>query len=348
MTAEKIIVTPSKFNSIATVVGVVLVMGLLVVGYFAWKKLTEENAHLRSEVVEFKKLTKTLVRSSNKWVTRDNFKAQMRDLLTKEDFKALENDMDNLDSRLTAVGRTVGSIKRKVSELESSDREGPENSKVVKCDDGKLVDVHEYTKKPQIKELKDSNMAPVAEVEFDASKKKPWKYDVYRRDHKLVTIVGKKESGQLTFHHKLEYSVPGKDPKKIYRINLLSSDYIQMSLKNRMFWFNPILDLNFFAGGRVYGFADGPGHPESIVSLGVDLGLSLSSYGETRINSWFRLFRIGAGYNIERRAAHFSFAPFAFNIGEPLPLLTNLYLTPQISVDTAGGFSVNLGIGPQF
>jgi len=348
MATEKIIITPSRFNSIATIVGVVLVLGLIVVGYFAWKKLNEENVRLRSEIIEFKKLTETLVRSSTKWATKGDLKNQMKDLLTKEDFKTLESDMDDLNARLTAVGHTVGTIKRKVSKLEASDREGPENPKVVKCDDGKLVDVHEYTKKPQIKELKDTKEAPVAEVKFDASNKKPWSYDIYQRDHRLVTVVGKKDSGQFTFHHKLEYSIPKKDPSKVYSIDLVTSDYIQVPLKNRIFWFNPILDLNFFTGGKIYEFADGPGRSESIVSIGVDLGLSLSSYGETRVDSLFRLFRIGTGYDAERQAAHFSFAPFAFNVGNPLPLLTNLYLTPQISVDTAGGLSVSLGVGPQF
>lgn len=348
MAEERIIVTTSKFNSIMTFAGVILVAGLIVVGYFAWKSLTDENQRLRSEIVEFKKLTDTLVRSSNKWATKEDLKNQLKNLLSKEDLKALENDMDDLGSRLSAVGRTVGTIQKKVAALEASDREGPENPNPVVCDDGKLVDVHGYTKKAQIKELKDSNTAPVAEVKFNAAKEKPWSYEVYKRNHRLVTIVGKKDSGQLTFHHKLEYSIPDKDPNKHYKIDLLSSDYMQVPLKNKMFWFNPILDLNFFAGGNIYGFAQGPGRPGSLVSLGVDVGLSLSSYGETKADSWFRLFRFGAGYNAERQAAHFSFAPFAFNLGKPLPLLTNLYLTPQLGIDTAGGLTINVGIGPQF
>jgi hypothetical protein len=344
MTEERIVITTSKFSSIMTLIGVVLVAGLIIVGYFAWKSLSDENQKLRSEIVEFKQLTDTLVRSSNKWATKDDLKEQLKNLLGKEDLKALENDMSSLDSRLSAVGRTVGTIKRKVASIESSDRVGPENPNPVICEDGKLVDIHGYTKKAQIKEIKDSNEAPLAEVEFNAAKKKPWSYEIYKRNYRLVTVVGRKESGQLTFHHKLEYSILGKH----YKVNLLSSDYMQVSLKSKMFWLNPKLDLNFFVGGNVHGFAQGPGRPESLVSLGVDVGLSLSSYGETEVDSWFRLFRFSVGYNAERQAAHFSFAPFAFNIGKPLPLLTNLYLTPQLGIDTAGGLTVNLGVGPQF
>ncbi len=347
MAEERIIVTTSKTNSIMTFVGVVLVAGLIIFGYFAWKSLSNENERLRNEVIGFKQLTSTLIRSSNKWVTKDDLKQQLKSLLSKEDLRALKTDMNGLDSRMSAVGRTIGSINRKISKFKSSDKEGPENPDTVVCDNGKLVDVHNYTKKPQIKELNDLNKAPVAEVEFNAAKKKPWSYKIYKRNYRLVTVVGKKNSGQLTFHHKLEYFVPDKD-SKYYKVELLSSDYMQVPLTNKMFWLNPRLDFNLFVGGNVYGFTQGPGRPNNLFSLGADIGLSLSSYGETTVDSWFRLFRFGVGYNAERQAAHFSFAPFALNIGKPLPLLTNLYLTPQLGIDTAGGLTINVGTGLQF
>ena len=344
--SEKIVVVNSKFNSIFTFIGVALIIVALIAGYFLWKNLSSENARLRNEIVEFKQLTDNFVRSSNKWVTKKDLKNQMKDILTKEDLKTLKDDMGDLGSRLSAVGRTVGTIKKKIASLEESDREGAENKNIEKCDDGRLVDVHEYTKKSQIKELKDSNTAPLAKVEFNAANKKPWGYEIYKRDYKMVTVVGKKDSGQLTFHHKVEYSVPEKDKEKKYPVELLSSDYMQVSLKNKMYWLNPKLDVNFFFGGKVYGFALGPGR-DSIVSMGGDLGLSLSSYGETKADSLFRLFRFGLGYNAERRAAQLSFCPFTFNVGKTLPLLTNLYLGPQIGIDTGGGVVLNVGIGLQ-
>ena len=54
------------------------------------------------------------------------------------------------------------------------------------------------------------------------------------------------------------------------------------------------------------------------------------------------------GYDIERQAGHLSFAPFALNIGKPLPLIENLYITPQIGVDTGGAITTGIGIGPSF
>jgi hypothetical protein len=241
----------------------------------------------------------------------------------------------------------VGVIDKKVSALEVSDNTIPTEDPPVVCDDGRLIDVHEYTKSIQVKELEDSNKAPVAEVRFDASKAAPWQYEVFGREFRLTTVVGKQESGQMSFHHKLQYSVPDKGPEA-YDVKIISSDYIQAPLKNKVFWFNPIVDVDFFAGGRVAGFASGPGRSDEIVSAGIDLGLSLSSYGETKTDSLFRLFRFGLGYNAERRAGQLSLAPITFNVGNPLPVLTNLYLTPMAAIDTAGGFTLNLGAGVQF
>jgi hypothetical protein len=350
MSEQHIVVSSgSRLTSILSFALVALLIGAVIVGYFAYKSLMDENAKLQNEVVQFKQLTESLVRSSTKWATKKDLETDLKDLMTKDDLKLLQKDLDKLDSRLTAVGRTVGSVKRKVAKLEASDREGKENPPVKICKEtGDPIDVHGYTKKVQIKELKDSNTAPVARAEFDAAKKKPWNYEVYGKEYKLTTVVGKKDSGQMTFHHQLKYAIPSKDPNKLYPVNILSSDYKQVPEKSKWFWLNPRLDVNFIAGGAVYKFADGPGRSDNILSMGADVGISLSSYGPTKVDSWFRMFRFGLGYNIERQAASLSFAPFAFNLGKPLPLLTNLYLTPQVAIDTGGGLTVNMGIGPQF
>jgi hypothetical protein len=347
--SEHIVVSSgSRLTSILSFILVALLIGAVVVGYFAYKSLMDENIKLQNEVVEFKQLTESLVRSSTKWATKKDLEADLKDLMTKDDYKALKGDLDKLDSRLTAVGRTVGAVKRKVAKLEASDKEGPETPPVKVCKEtGDPIDVHGYTKKVQVKELKDSNSAPNARAEFDASKKKPWNYEVYGKEYKLTTVVGKKDSGQMTFHHQLRYAIPSKDPKKLYPVSIMSSSYQQVPESSKWFWLNPRLDVNFLAGGMVYKFADGPGR-NNLLSLGVDFGISLSSYGPTKVDSWFRMFRFGLGYNIERQSGILSFAPFAFNLGKPLPLLTNLYLTPQIAIDTGGGLLVNMGIGPQF
>lgn len=331
----------SKGKTILAVAAFVVVLAALAgCGYFL-KELFDENTRLRSEVVQFKALTETLVRSSTKWATKEDVDKRMKELLSKEDLKAVKDDLKELGSSLTAVGRTVGSIRRKVSELEKSDREGPPNQDVVKCDDGRLIDVHGYTKAPQIKELEDGNKAPVAKAEFNAAKAKPWKYEVYERTYHLTTVVGKKDSGQLTFHHVLEYGVPGKSDKT-FPVKLATSEYLQIPRSRQMFWWTPALDVGVFAGGRVFGIGDDPG---DIFSFGADLGFSFSSYGRTKADSLLRLFRLGAGYDAQKGTAHFSFSPVQVNVGDPLPLLTNFWLWPYVGLDTKGALNVGGSVG---
>lgn len=348
MTKDKITIVTNKLNIILTAISCLLIIGLFVVGYFTWKNLKEENQNLRTQITEFQILTDTLIRSSTSWATKNDLKDQLKLLLTKAELDALKKDMDKLNSDLMVVGKTVGRIEKKIKTLEESDSEieDTDTSDVVVCPDGGLIDTHEYTRKIQVKELEDSNSAPVAEVQFDASKDKPWNYTVHQKDYKIVTVIGKEDSGQLSFHHKLTYSVPEKTGEKEYPISVISSDYKQLELKNKMFWLNPTLDVGIFAGGTVYGFAEGPGR-NSILSTGVDVGISLSSYGETKADSWLKLFRFGLGYNMERQAGQLSLAPVTFNVGKPLPLITNLYIIPFVAIDTAGGLTLNLGLGLQ-
>jgi len=338
-----------KGNFIISFVLVFLFVVLIIAGFFGYKSLMEENAKLRNEVIEFKKITETLTRSSTKWATKKDLESDLKDIMTKKDLIELQKDLNKLGAKLIVVGKTIGVVQNKVSELETSDNEGNETAPVKLCKEtGDPIDVYGYTKKKQIKELKDINSAPIAKAEFDASQKKPWNYEVYGKEYKLSTIVGKKDSGQLAFYHQLQYSIPSKDINKFYPINILSSDYKQIPKLSKWFWINPKLDVNFIIGASVYKFANGFGRSNNLLSMGVDVGISLSSYGSTKIDSWFRMFRFGLGYNIERQAGSLSFAPFEFNIGKPLPLLTNLYLTPQFSIDTGGALTLNFGIGPQF
>jgi hypothetical protein len=336
-----VIVGGSKARTGLAIAGFAIVLLLLAAAGYFMKSLRDENVRLRSEMTQFKALTETLVRSSTQWATKGDVESRMRELLTKEDLKAVKEDLDRLGSHLAAVGKTMGAISRKVSELEKSDSEGPPNALVEKCDDGRLIDTHGYTKASQIKELEDGNKAPVAKVRFNAAEAKPWSYEVYGREYHLTTIVGRKDDGQLTFHHTLEYGVPDVTGT-MFPVTLKTSEYLQVPLSRRMFWWTPALDAGVFAGGRVHSLADGG---EGIFSFGADMGFSFSSYGRTKADSLLRFFRLGAGYDAQRTVAHFSFAPIQANLGDPLPFLTNLWLWPYAAFDTAGGVDAGLAAG---
>lgn len=344
MTNTPIIIQSSKFKIFSIIIGFIIVVVIL--GVLAWfvKSMRDENVRLRSEVTEQKKLTETLIRSSTHWATKKDLDASLKDIFSKEDYKALKKDMNSLNAKMLAVGKTIGSVKEKIALLEKSDHQGKPNV-VEKCDDGRIVDVHEYTKNAQVKDLKDINNAPVGVITFNAAKKKPWSYRIYKHDYYIATVVGRRSSGQLTFHHTLKYKIPGQSDK-LYPINLTSSKYIQLPESNKFFWWNPKLDLGLFVGGMVFSMGDGPGR-NSLFSFGGELGFSFSSYGTTRIDSLWRFFKIGVGYDASRQAARFSLTPVLFNLGKPLPILTNLYIAPQVGFDTGGGLTISFGLSLQ-
>lgn len=341
---DRIIVVPrSRLPVIGFVVGLAIVIGIGVVGYLAYQRLMSENIKLRSEITEFKQLTETLARSSTKWTTKDDLKDSLKHLLTAEDLKELQKDIRRQSARISAVGRTVGQINGRIAKLEESDQQGEVNENVAKCDDGRLIDTHRYTERTQTKRVKDSNEASVADVTFNAAKKKPWDYKLFGKNYNLTTVVSKKESGQLNFHHTLKYQTEA-DGNKEYPIKLASSEFQQVQLGNKMYWLNPQLDLGVYAGIKAL---DVPvfGNNKTLGSVGVDLGLSLSSYGENKVDSWWRFLRIGAGYNANRRAFQASLSPALFNLGKVLPLINNLYIGPSVGLDTGGGMTINLGLG---
>jgi len=345
---QLVVVEKSKLGSILTFVGFMVVIGLGITLFFYIRDLKSNNDNLREQVISQKKLTESLIRASNKWVSKDELKKDLSSLLTKKDLDSLKDDLKTQGAAISAVGKTIGVLSGKISQLETSDEVGPVNNEVVKCEDGRLIDVHGYTKNVQKKIVKDSNKAPVAKVEFNAANKKPWMYKVYSKEYYLTTVVGKNNNGQNVYYHTLKYSVPSETGNKFYDIKIKSSEYKQSIIKNKMFWLNLRLDVVSFVGGRAWAFSQGwGGRSGSLLSLGGDLGISLSSYGPTKVESIWRFFRFGLGYNAERQAAHLSFAPVSLNFGYYIPLITNIYLSPQVAIDTAGGLTINAGIGFQ-
>lgn len=343
---DRIIVVPrSRLPVIGFIVGVALILGLGGIGYAAYKRLMDENLKLRGEVSEFKHLTETLARASTKWTTKDDLKNSLKEMLTAEDLKELQKDIRKQGAKLSAVGRTVGRLDGRIAKLEESDRQGEINQEVVKCDDGRLVDVHRYTERTQTKRLQDSNTASVADVTFDAAKKKPWDYKLFGKKYNLTTVVSKKDSGQLNFHHTLKYQTE-VDGDKQFPISIASSEFKQVQLGSKMYWLNPRLDIGIYAGIKALDVSVF-GNDPTLASVGADLGLSVSSYGENKLDSWWRFFRFGAGYNANRRAFQLSFAPALFNLGKVLPLISNMYIGPNLGIDTGGGMTVNLGLGFQ-
>lgn len=319
----------------------VIILGLIVTNILSYI----QNKDLITEVTSFKNVTENFIRSQSEVVSKKELKEALVDLLTKKDLEAITKDLSKQGAALQSVGITIGKLEHKIRYNQSSDSTNKPKEPTVICkEDGRPIDVYSYTKASQIKILKDKNEADLAEVKFDASSKMPWDYEVFDREFRLSTIIGKKKDGSNIYYHSLKYKVPRKHKEKLFNIPIISSIYKQQLNNRQMFWWNPTIDLSISLGGIIYSIEP----TTDLWSLGIDIGLSTSSYGRTEADNLWKFFRIGAGYDAIQNSALLSFAPVLYNIGDPLPLLTNLYIIPKISFDHKGNMTVGIGIGPQF
>ena len=320
---------------------VYIFMGVIILGLIATNLLSYfQNSELAGKIADFRKVTDTLVRSQTEIVSKKDLEDALKKYLTNKDISELKKDLKKMGATLGSVGITIGNLERKVKYNQKSDRKGKPKETVVVCkEDGRPIDVYGYTKASQIKTIKDKNEADLADITFDASSKTPWSYEVFLREFYLSTIVGKRKDGSSIYYHSLKYKVPSKHGDKLYNIPIISSSYKQRLNNRQMFWWNPTIDLSIGVGGIVYTITP----PEDLLSVGVDIGLSFSSYGRTKADNLWKFFRIGIGYDAVQESAFLSFAPILFNIGDPMPLLTNLYIVPKISFDHKGNLGITFG-----
>jgi hypothetical protein len=110
------------------------------------------------------------------------------------------------------------------------------------------------------------------------------------------------------------------EEKKVGEIKLSKFEVLRSEdLPEKMFWWNPKLDLHI-------GF--GINHKVQFSWIG-DIGLSLSAYGQTKNDLRWRFFRVGVGTNGQDFSL--SFTPILYNIGKNLPLVSNIYITPSLA-----------------
>ena len=323
---------------------ILIFMFLFFIFLFTILNFLLEKKNSNYNKIEFERISENIIRSSTEWekdVKKELF------LILKKDYNLIQEDFKKLKLELLAIGETKAFLGGNFKKDEKSDDSelNNNNSNIEICkDSNKLIDIHGYTKKIQSKKIKDINNALLANVRFNALKSKPWEYKVFERKYNLITILSKNNNDQLVFHHSLKYFIPEEKNNKFYNINIDSSIYKQEEKLNNFFWFNPKIDINFLIGINLFNFVN----IDDKLPIIFDIGFSFSSYGINKLDSIFKMFRFGIGYDINNNFMCASFAPILFNFGKFLPLINNLYISPQVSLNEKNNFLLSIGIGPEF
>lgn len=100
-------------------------------------------------------------------------------------------------------------------------------------------------------------------------------------------------------------------------------------------WWNPRLALGGAATSQ---------------NVSAQLNLSLSSYGKTAGDMDWRFFTFGAGGAKDNNnwKTIFSFEPFSWNLGKPLPLVDNIFVGPVLTIDSKTEYGYGLQISVPF
>ena len=180
-----------------------------------------------------------------------------------------------------------------------------------------------------------------------------WSFNDWRFDGTLTSKCRDGEKGNFTYnlHQKFdllgvttsegsryvklyeldEHGERGKEPLKV-----VSFDVVRKAPdENRFYWWDPHLNLG--VGGQVSLKTFEP-FPS------VEADVSLMGYGKTENDLLFQFLRVGVSGSSE--GPSLMGCPASYNVGDPLPLLSNLWIGPCY-FQRVNGSSVGLDIGAQ-
>lgn len=126
-----------------------------------------------------------------------------------------------------------------------------------------------------------------------------------------------------------EYDDKGKEVSN-WRIDEFTTSVIKPTGK-QFYWWAPHLELGGAAGADFKGSGRGLFY----------LGFSPFAYGLTRNDNTFRLLQIGVGYDGSLPILFVS--PAGYNLGEPLPLITDLWIWPSFGISDVYMVLINIG-----
>jgi hypothetical protein len=325
-----------KIKTIAWIIGVVIILSLVPAGVLFWQNqnLERQVAQYAGELdIKHQSLSKSLQRAETK-IAKSSNELSIFAKQNEVNIDAINKDLRKLNGRLEAISVTEAKTNTVIHTYSSSDTSRQTNTEVTICkEDGRPIDIHRYTETTETRELTDSNGMRVADVSFSAAEKRPWNSKVYGIKYKILNTIGRGSKGQLILSTELIAENPEAQPNKTFRIEGIESRTLQAPKPGPKFkvW-DPALYLLMNLGVIAYKEVD--------FSASLGFGFSVFSYGP----DW-RFLGITVGYDAFQNAFRGSLVPFLYNIGSPLPLLSNLYLGLDIGLSSQLDISIGLIIG---
>lgn len=137
-------------------------------------------------------------------------------------------------------------------------------------------------------------------------------------------------------HYAEIYEVDPKG-KKVGKLKITKYEVLKKRIRDkRFFWWAPKVDLNVSLGLNL--------SPE--FTWGIAAGFSPSGYGRTKNDLMLRFVKFNLGIN--RENGYVSVTPITYNIGDPLPLVSNIWIGPEVGLDFERNVFAGINLGVVF
>lgn len=325
------------FGIVAAVILVILGMAFIIKRQH--DSLSARDALIEKSTIQFKELENGIVRSQAKY--SEDLEAWAKK--NRIDLTPIQNDLKNLDAKVIGISTMLGSTPGyhgtnlpSSSTVPRPDAPGPV---IVPCPSGGTVecpgDKFGFLSNVQTLVLSEplpgGKPAPFGSVEFRAWEAKPWTLTVTPRTYSVTSVLGQDEEGRHYTYHQFAIKADGVS----YPVKISESEFVE-ELPEAEFRFSPRLYLGVDFGAKVY--------PEPRAEVAPNLEVALFSYGQTTKNPDFTFLGLGASYQTQSETLGAVVTPVAYNVGNHLPLIDNLYVGPSIAADTGGGVLVLGGL----
>jgi len=319
--------------------------GLKAYGWINHKLAVQEeldNAKL-AEARKYKQYADNLVQANTEIVT--SLKTEI-DKLKKENNVALNQMLDEIkkrDEKITNMGLTIAKMDGDLTKI----RVAADKTYKAGTDDPNAYEFKKVVYGFKDDKGKDTEV-PVAWVQYFPNREpdKQWKTGVYDLDYYVRTIQSTQKDGQVNTNTQIwfenERDVASRGVK--VPLDIKSSEFKQLKKETKeFFWWAPHLSLNVDLGfglGSLAGGSDGSG--QSILVAG-GVSFSAMGYGRTVNDLDWRFLDLGVSTN--GHDTYGKFTPFAYNLGNVIPIVSNSFIGPFIGYGFAGDVKQDIIFG---
>ena len=327
----------TKYILIFAVIALLILCGWLISSLMSLKESSlEMQKKIATSSLQMKELEDSIVRSQSLYVTSEYLDQSLEDF----NIPAIKKDLEDLNAKLFAINKilisTPGFYASNIPSTSTKPRPGPQTPENIPCIQGVCInpDKFNYLKSEQGLEINEpfSNLSvPFGTTSFKAWEEKPWSLQIFPRNYHSTTALSQDEEGNYIVHNKFEVEVKGRK----YPISIQESKTLQQVSESE-FWFNPKLYLGTGIGVNVT--------PELRAEVVPSVGVSLLSYGPNKKQSTFSFLNVGLGAHTQELSPAVVISPINYNVGEPLPLLDNLFVGPSVAIDVNANVSVSASV----